>query len=360
MVKVCKEEFKDNEGFYLDGFLKQHLDSMVYNVKKRDFDFVIAVAGSGRVRVGKSVLALQIAYYMAHRLGTPFDLSNVVFSKEELLNVTIARDPMPHNHVFVYDECREAMNSRVASSHIGAGMLSFLSECGQLNNILIVVLPDFFELNKKIAVNRTECLINVYLTPHFIKGDDGEKISTLDRGRFKYFTFEEKKRLFLLGKKNFDDYQAIQPKFPPGTFTNFYVVDEAGYRKKKEDSIRRFLDKEKQGAIATPRERLWKERFCAVAKQLLNYERRREVGKVVGMTENTFNHVLADLEKDVPRPDNTILLLERKRAKELLAEAPENMELPPTSGENEGNDAGGTILSLSRKGDLDDDTQGLT
>ena len=41
-------------------------------------------------------------------------------------------------------------------------LLDFFAECGQLNQVFVIVAPDFFKLSEEIAVARSEYLINVY------------------------------------------------------------------------------------------------------------------------------------------------------------------------------------------------------
>ena len=69
MVKVCckwfpkgTREYQKSDGFSMHPILKAQLDILLKNIKN-DWDFTIIITGGGEVRVGKSVLAMQIGAY---------------------------------------------------------------------------------------------------------------------------------------------------------------------------------------------------------------------------------------------------------------------------------------------------------
>jgi hypothetical protein len=72
----------------------------------------------------------------------------------------------------------------------------YLRECGQYNMLNILVLPEFFDLPKGIALSRSIAMINVYWLP--------DKDGNFQRGFFKFYNKPDKKKLYLLGKKDLD------------------------------------------------------------------------------------------------------------------------------------------------------------
>ena len=78
-----------SEGFYMEGYLKDNLDILAEKIAD-DQMFVILITGSGNVRVGKSVLAQQVGYYLSHKVNelhkvkTEFTLKNITFKGDEL------------------------------------------------------------------------------------------------------------------------------------------------------------------------------------------------------------------------------------------------------------------------------------
>ena len=91
-MKVCEKEFpkkagdrRHSDGFFMEQRLKTSLDFYIKNVHK-DWDYLIVISGEGEVRVGKSVLAQQIAAYWCseikriHNVACPLSVKeNIVF-----------------------------------------------------------------------------------------------------------------------------------------------------------------------------------------------------------------------------------------------------------------------------------------
>lgn len=203
----------------MDGFLQRNLDLLAKNIKK-DWFFMILISGSGKVRVGKSVFAGQVAYYLSEKNGVKFTTNEYYMSAEEMMKKAIK---LPKNSAFVYDEAKSGLDSKRAMESITKGVLDFFAEAGQLNLIPIIVLPDFFDLKKEIAVTQSVCLINVYYTGEF------------ERGYFSFYGEDKKKELYFKGKF-YRSYFAAKPDFR-GRFTNTYVVPEEDYRTKKREGL---------------------------------------------------------------------------------------------------------------------------
>jgi len=246
MIKVTDKQI------WIDPFLKSNIDSMIHDAEN-DFDFVIIITGDGKVRVGKSVLAQEVGYYIAWSLGRPFDTencSNIVFSGEELIKSATTSKPS----VFIYDEARAELDAKKTMSKVSKILQDFFAECGMLNHFLILVLPDFFELNKRIAISRSECLINVFLRKEEIKYK-GETILTRKRGRYFYYGEKKKKLLYILGKKNNDDYDAVKSDFW-GSFENQWIVNKEKYDEKKLSFLKRARDDEVKNKYKEQRDAL--------------------------------------------------------------------------------------------------------
>lgn len=227
------------EPFYMDNGLKRILNSIAYNVPN-DWDSVILMSGSGMVRVGKSVFAQQIGFYLSQRLNTSWGIDNIVFSGEELMQK--ART-MPKNSVFVYDEARGELDTKKVMEDITKTLMDFFAECGMYNHVIIIVLPDFFDLPKGIAISRSELLINVYRDRAERKDKDGESIIEFKRGFFDGYHRGTKKRLYMFGKKNFNDYTCVKRDFF-GHFPNVFTVNKEQYLSKKLEYLARDRTKE--------------------------------------------------------------------------------------------------------------------
>lgn len=243
--------------FEVNHILARQLDSLVYNIKN-DFDFVILITGDRRVRVGKSVLGIQVCSYLATKLKqagieTKYDLNDIYFDSQKMLGEAINKPKFAINH---YDEGREGL---AASKHMQAfqkDLLDFYAECGQLNQIFVIVLPDFFELKEEIAIARAEFLLNVYVreTPRKVNlyGTGPVEVYGIERGFFEFFDRRKKSYLYDRAKSQRQkNYNLVKPNFT-GTFSNRYPLDEDSYKQLKRDALKRFTERKQERDKAKP------------------------------------------------------------------------------------------------------------
>ena len=226
------------QGFSMDGYLVENIAGVPRHLK-RDWDCVGIVSGSGKVRIAKSTMAMQCAYFVAWLqaggkmclkrnnsdygkvLKSPteeikFGLDHVCFDVETLMK---KGHDFPHSSVLVYDEGREGLDAKSTMMSINRTMERFMDQCGVYNHFLIIVLPDFFSLNKSFATARSNFLINVY-------HDENYK-----RGFFSFYAERKKEQLYVFGRRllgNFARYTATEPDFR-GTFTKWMPFDKDIY-----------------------------------------------------------------------------------------------------------------------------------
>ena len=237
--------------YYIDGLLARQLDTLVYNVKN-DYDFVVIITGDRAVRVGKSVLAMQICAYLSAKLKeagmeNKYTIDDVYFENQEMMTAAFKKPPYHVNH---YDEGREGLAANKAMKSMQHDLLDFFAECGQMNHIFVIVAPDFFKLSEEIAVARSEYLINVYRTEVMkdvdLYGTGKMPVVQLKRGQFEFFDRKSKQNLYdksqSTRRKN---YGLIKANFV-GSFTNQYPLGEVEYRKKKKDALSRFSEKKEK------------------------------------------------------------------------------------------------------------------
>lgn len=197
----------------MDGFLKNNLD-LAKTVIQKDWDMVFLVDGSEGS--GKSMIAMQMGYYCDPTLS----LDRVVFTPAALRKAIADSEPY---QTVIYDEAYTGLSSRATMSLINRTLISMLAEIRQKNLFVFVVMPCFFDLDKYVALWRSRALIHVYIGDNF------------ERGYFSFFNSDRKKQLYMLGKKYYSYYKPAANFI--GRFTNFYVVDEVAYRKKKKESL---------------------------------------------------------------------------------------------------------------------------
>jgi len=259
MVKVCETSFpkgyfkgQKSAGFTMDETLKIQLDILLKNIVN-DWDFTIIITGGGEVRVGKSVLAMQIGFYWTEQIRKLykkkilFDLeNNFIFDGKGLIKSGNKLGKEFPFSVLIFDEAGSELEGRKAITASTKDVLDYYRECGQYNLLNILVMPEFFELPKGIALSRSIFLIDVY----YSADNDG----MFQRGFFNFYSRRNKKYLYLKGKRELD-YKAYVYDFH-GKFSNFYPVNEKEYRKIKQDAMVR-RESKKRNKFQIQRDACW-------------------------------------------------------------------------------------------------------
>jgi len=240
-MKVCEDWFpmgyykgQRSPGFYMNDLLKQTIDLWVKNVEK-DWDFVMIISGQGTVRVGKSVLAQQIAAYWTYaiwkRYGieVPFTIEdNIVFHGTELIKKGNKIGQKSKYGCLIFDEAGADLEGVKSMKKSTQNVKDFFRECGQYNMLNILCLPEFFDLPKGIATNRSNCLIDCYVTV--------DENDLWQRGKFNFFSAPSKKKLYKYGKKE-GDYSITKCDFY-GDWDNVYVLDAEDYKTRKIEALK--------------------------------------------------------------------------------------------------------------------------
>jgi len=240
MARVCEDWFplgtyprQKLPGFFMDDRLKANLDILLKNIVV-DWSFIILITGSGKVRVGKSVLAMQVGCYWVYQLAKMHDIevkwelkNNLVFHSIKLIEQGMK---LQKYSPLVYDEAGESLESIKVLKKSTRMVNDFLREAGQLNLLTILILPEFFDLPKGIAVTRSHLLIDV---DYEIRPD-----GMFQRGYFKFYSERNKKLLYLKGKKELNYKAQKQDWQHPGRFYNIYTVDEKEYKDLKQEALK--------------------------------------------------------------------------------------------------------------------------
>lgn len=242
---------KERVGFYMDEFLAINLMGIPKYLDKA-WDCVGIVSGHGKVRIGKSTIAQQIAYFIAWLIagGTMvrdkktnkwkvgkvpnrfvnFNLKeNIVFSPEGLMKKAAELHSKYGKHqVIIYDEGRAGLDSASSMQAINRAMQDFFQECGMYGHVIIVVLPNFFKLHEDYAVNRSLFLVDAYAD------------RKMRRGYFNFYNETQKEWLYFMGKKKIGTslkYSDSRPSFS-GRFTQFLPLDKDEYENAKRDALK--------------------------------------------------------------------------------------------------------------------------
>jgi len=285
MVVLNLKPYRDRNGLlkecrvYYNVLLLKNLKLIKPVVLKKDFDYVCVV--TGKVGLGKSVFAQQIAKFF----DEDFTLDKVCFSADEFIKVTTE---CPKGSAVILDESFESLNTKVGMSPDFLKIINHLSIIRQRNLFLILVLPDFFDLNKTVALNRSHHLFYVY----------GEKFG--DRGDFEVFSSDNKRMLYIKGGK-FRDYRAWKPNFR-GHFSNSRVLDRIEYENKKKKHLQEQLKQ------LTPYQTgLEVKREIKLVKLIRHMNEKegwslRKIGRIIGMFQPNISDLLLKYTSDTDIP----------------------------------------------------------
>jgi len=266
MIKVTDKQY------WMHPTLIPNLNTLCYNLQ-RDWQFAIIISGDSKVRIGKSMLGQQIGYYVAYKLNRPFTLDNVYFSGESLRKDALKS----RGGVFVLDESRTDLAAPKTLREETQEIIDFFNVSGMLNHFIILILPDFFDLTKTLAIGHTKYLINCFVQENVVRSNFGEVLK-YDRGFYDFYGETKKKQLYLYGKKE-HNYQATSHNFW-GEFKKFWIFDEEEYNKRKFSFIMSHEKKEPKlkGKIA---------RWVATKNSLIHY-----MNKTLGFSQNKIIQIL--------------------------------------------------------------------
>jgi len=238
MARVCVGWFPKTNGFYMDDRLKLQIDVLLKNIK-HDWDFTILITGQGEVRVGKSMLALQIGSYWTYeiekRFGIkcPFNINqNIVFEGKNLIKKGNELGIKNKYAVLIFDEAGAELEGKKVLSGATQDVLDYYRECGQYNLLNILVMPEFFDFPKGIALTRSIFLLDV----SYLADED----AIFQRGYFDFYSKRSKKWLYLKGKKELN-YSCVRSDFGTmkGRFYKYYPINEQEYRVAKIEALKK-------------------------------------------------------------------------------------------------------------------------
>lgn len=236
-MKFAEELFKkgtfpnqQTDGAYIDETLSKNLDVFAKKIKD-DMTFLGIISGHDSVGNGKSTLLTQIGSYLTwkinqlHGTNNTFTDKNIVMRGRDINDVSLS---LPAFSVVGLDEGDDLTTHGM--KELAVKLKRYFRKCRQLNQIIILILPSFFELPKFYALNRSHFLIDVYFYGEF------------ERGYFNFYSTYGKKQLYLKGKKEWN-YNAWRPDFKGRFFSSYcFFPDIEGctdrYKKKKFDDMK--------------------------------------------------------------------------------------------------------------------------
>jgi len=228
-----------SNGAYINETLASNLDIYAKRIIN-DMHFLIIISGNDAVGNGKSTLATHCGTYLTNKINELHGTNNVFTSNNVALNAKkLVKQSFvnPQYSVNVLDEGDDLTTHGMKQAAVE--LKRYFRKCRQLNQILILIIPSYFELPKFYALARSHALINVKFHGEF------------ERGVFDFFGPKAKKKLYIKGKKDWD-YTAAKPDFDGGFFSQYTffpnLIEESNkYKKNKyDDMIEDAEDKDRQ------------------------------------------------------------------------------------------------------------------
>jgi len=262
MVKVQVGE----HNYYLDGYLKSNLDFVKHDVKRRNFDSFVLIAG--REGFGKTTLALQVALYC----DPTFNLSRVCFTPDQFL--TAVQNAEKHQAI-VFDETMWGLGSRSVMTKINKVLIKVISEMRSKNLYVFMCIPNFFMMDWYISQHRSTGFLYVY-----------------KRGFFGSYDYLRKKKLYVEGKRMHSYH--VPPNFR-GKSTKYFCVDPGQYEIEKQKAINSW-------ASETKLESLWKKQRNHLIKLCIQHKflSTKELSEELEISIRQIQRVVQ--EDTTPRP----------------------------------------------------------
>jgi len=260
----------------------------------KDMHFCGIVTGHDGVRNGKTTQATQVGTYLTwkinqlHGTNNTFTDKNMVMKGRDLDKISLE---LPPYSVIVLDEGDDLVTHGMKD--LAVKLKKYFRKCGQLNQILILILPSFFELPKFFALNRTHFLIDVRFYGEY------------DRGVYSFYSPRNKKLLYLKGKKDWN-YDAYKHDFG-GSFTgNYYFFpDVKGCTTKYHAKKRLDLEDDADDEYKDPKQIIREttiQLFQRVHENLTDISVKK-LAEAFGFTKRTgFHYLKYDLLRKNPPP----------------------------------------------------------
>jgi len=264
--------------YNLHSLLKGNLDLIKKN-NQNDWDFKMLISGDGMTRTGKSTLGTQIAQYLDPTFADNWK-ERMIFDGEKLIDTAYK---IGRNKALVYDEAKAGLDSKKQMEQYTKRLLDFFSQCGNLNHLVIIILPEFFELPKSIAMTQSIFLINCYARNGF------------ERGYFEFYNRKDKRYLYIKGTK-YLDYTSQRPSFK-GTFIDYIPFNRKEYETLKSKTLNEIRHRENISKVKISRD-THKNRVTILIKLLMqNYKLKPvEIAENLGIARTTVYEYLKQKE----------------------------------------------------------------
>lgn len=275
MSKANPYQVKGQYEFKMDRKLKQDLDILCDDLDQNDDALIIIVAPEGS---GKTVLETQIGYYISQRKKTSWGVDNIHFDGQGFIDFGLNN---PAKIVNCLDESRRALNKMRGMTGNNVDFMNYLSECRDQNQVGIVVLPAYSDLEQYVAIHRVKYVIQV------IKRRD-EETKRLIRGTYRIIDAKSKSNLKQAWKNGYKEFPRNMI-VKECKFDNVLCLDEKEYNKKKTEAKKeRYGSKEDNKPVDPLKQLAYEHR-----QKGKTYE---EIAEIIGKGKSTIDRWVKEYE----------------------------------------------------------------
>ena len=200
-----------------------------------NWDYKAPVVGTSGV--GKSTFERQFGMYAKYYLKTKYNIDVDVHIAMDGAEFEEIAQRVPKYSIIILDEAFADMNSNVSRSKDFQRIVNMLQIIRQKSYIILMSLPNFFDLSKSIALFQTNHL--------FVVDTSKEGI----RGVIRVYDKDKKQALYLKGKKEMN-YYCVKPNYLARFYKNAKAMDNESYEKKKTEH---FMNLNKKLEKITPK-----------------------------------------------------------------------------------------------------------
>jgi len=268
--------------FYMDKEEILMYDMMIARMtgKGTDDNLILISGDEGQ---GKTTKLAQVMYYVAFKSGRKFDLSNIFFDLDDLINYAIKTE----DQMIMWDEGALGGLATEWWSKNQIKLIKLFMVCRKKRHFIGICIPKFFKLNEYLVVDRSIGMIHVYSKDNIIKG------------RYLYFTKKGKEGLYQewrsTKRRSYVKYKAFGGSFS-SEFDN--IIDFKAYDKKKDEAI---LGLDNKG-VSSKKEALLNKKieemsFALIKLMLEKGLSMTETGKITGIHKQRISELKDKYQK---------------------------------------------------------------
>lgn len=211
-----------DKDIYFEKRLIAKLELMVTRLQGQDDNVVVIDGDEG---VGKTNFATAICYYIAWRMKRKYDIDNIFFDLDSLINYASSTD----QQIIHWDEAALGGLSVQWWKENQTKFMQLLMVARKKKHFIVMCIPKFNYLREYFLIDRAIALVHVYARQN------------IHKGRFFYFTKRKKEMLNEVWKRKrirmYIKYKSFGGTFPKAMEKIFSPEQLEEYDRKKDRAI---------------------------------------------------------------------------------------------------------------------------